>query len=391
MHICFLCNEYPPSPHGGIGTMVLALGRELVARGHRVTVLGVYNDSLGSADDCGVRVIRLPATRLKGMGYLINGGGIRRAVHALHAADPIDLVDAPENGLAMLPRQQPFVRLIRMNGGHRFFSSEAGRRPAMWRSWLESRSFARADALCAVSRYVGERTRQVLNLGGREIRVIYNGIETEKFAGPTTAAPNSGEILFAGTVCEKKGIRQLVEGMPEILQAVPHARLVVAGRDWSDPSSGESFTGLLRRQMAPAVAERVQFLGRVPREELPVLMARASVLCFPSHMEAFSLGWIEGLASGRPVVASCTGPGPEAIEDGVHGLLCDPHSPSSIASAVSRVLLDNGLAARLGAAGRERAQRFSVGAMADASIAYYEECTRAGRRAPSGDDRSTAS
>jgi glycogen synthase len=41
MHVCFLCDEYPPCQHGGVGAMVQALGRALVERGHRVTVVGL--------------------------------------------------------------------------------------------------------------------------------------------------------------------------------------------------------------------------------------------------------------------------------------------------------------------------------------------------------------
>ena len=46
LHVCFLCHEYPPEPHGGVGTVIQALARALVARGHRVTVLGISRRSI---------------------------------------------------------------------------------------------------------------------------------------------------------------------------------------------------------------------------------------------------------------------------------------------------------------------------------------------------------
>jgi hypothetical protein len=42
LELCFICSEYPPGPHGGIGTMTQVLARALVARGHGVRVIGVY-------------------------------------------------------------------------------------------------------------------------------------------------------------------------------------------------------------------------------------------------------------------------------------------------------------------------------------------------------------
>ena len=122
---------------------------------------------------------------------------------------------------------------------------------------------------------------------------------------------------FTGTVCEKKGIRQLVQAMPRILETVPHARLLVAGRDTIDPETRDSFTKRLRGLLPPRIAARVEFLGHVENDRLPELIARAEVCAYPSHMEAMPVAWLEGLASSKAVLASRTGPGPEVIEDGL--------------------------------------------------------------------------
>jgi glycosyltransferase involved in cell wall biosynthesis len=93
---------------------------------------------------------------------------------------------------------------------------------------------------------------------------------------------------------------------------------------------------------------------------------------YPSHIEAMPLAWLEGLAAGKAVVASQTGPGPEIIDDGVTGLLCDPHDPESIASALIRVLKDRELRRRLGENARRTAQeRFALPKIADQNEAYY--------------------
>ncbi len=51
MKICFICGEYPPGPHGGIGTFVQVLARALVAAGHEVRVLGAYGTAYHAANE----------------------------------------------------------------------------------------------------------------------------------------------------------------------------------------------------------------------------------------------------------------------------------------------------------------------------------------------------
>ena len=372
LHLCFLCHEYPPEPHGGVGTVVQALGRALVARGHRVTVLGVSRTRPGESDDHGVRVVRLPHARVRGTGLLVHGRRLRRRLASLHREHPIDVVEGQEISLAVLPRRRPYATVIRMNGGHRFFAATLGTPPRAWRSRLERRSFARADHLCAVSAYVGETTRRLLDLGDRPIPVLPNGVDTTVFRPP----PEPGEphrIAFAGTVCEKKGIRQLVQAMPAVLAHHPDAHLDVAGRDWVDEHG--SFRARLEAELDPDAAAHVRFLGPVDHDDLPGLLGRAAVLAYPSHMEAMPLAWLEGLAMGRAVLAGDIGPAPEVVEHGVTGVLCDPHDPAAIARALIDLLDDPGLRARLGRAARRRAvERFSIDALAERNEAFFAAC-----------------
>jgi glycosyltransferase involved in cell wall biosynthesis len=226
-----------------------------------------------------------------------------------------------------------------------------------------------------VSCYVGETTRRLLGLAARPIEVLPNPVDASLFCPRPGMSEEEGLILFVGTVCEKKGIRQLVQAMPRIVEAVPHARLRVVGRDGRDPKTGMSFTDGLRATLSPELAGRVEFAGNVEHAALPDQMARAQVCVYPSHMEALPVAWLEGLAMGKAVVASATGPGPEVIEDGVSGLLCDPHAPASIADRIIALLRDPQLRGRLGARARERAvASFSVETLVTRNEAFYRRC-----------------
>lgn len=376
MHICFLCNEYPPGHHGGVGSFTQTLARALAARGHKVTSIGLYpRQRAGEENDEGVRIIRLPHAELPGTGFLVNGARLHKALKQIHRQAPIDVIEGPELSLALIPENFPATKVIRMNGGHQFFAATLGEQPKRWRSWLERRSFAHADHLCAVSNYVAETTRQLLQLGDRAIEILPNPVDVSRFQPQPPELEQDGLILFAGTVCEKKGVRQLVQAMPQIVAGAPNAQLWIAGRDWFDPQTGESFIEKLREIIQPELADRIVFKGMIEHAQLPEMMAQASVCVYPSHMEAMPLAWLEGLAMGKAVVASQTGPGPEAIEDGVSGLLCNPHEPASIAEKLIAVLKDETLRRRLGVQARQRAiNLFSVEALVNRNETFYSAC-----------------
>jgi glycosyltransferase involved in cell wall biosynthesis len=376
MHVCFLCNEYPPGQHGGIGSFTQTLGRRLAQQGCQVTVLGFYSvASVQHEDDQGVEVRRLPHTRLRGVSLWVHGLRLRRELCRLAAAGPLDVVDGPENAFAAVPPTAPGCKIIRMNGGHHFFATTLNRQPALWRAWLERRSFAHADHLAAVSRFVAETTRRLLHLGNVPIEILPNPVDTEHFRPMPQVPVMPGLIGFVGTLCEKKGIRQLVQAMPEIVAAVPEARLMACGRDSADQATGKSFRQTLQASLSSETVCRVTFAGHVENARLPVELAAAQVLVYPSHMEALPVAWLEGMAMGKPVAAGNAGPGPEIIQDGVIGLLCNPHDPHSIAAAVIRLLQDRPLAERLGAAARQRVtQEFSVERLVQKNQNFYRRC-----------------
>lgn len=376
MHICFVCGEYPPSKHGGVGTFTQTLARALVAQGHQVSCIGVYLAAADSEEnDQGVRVVRLANARVRGTGFIVNSRRFQAKLRRLHRETPIDVIEGPEVGLFAVPARFPAAKIIRMNGGHRFFTVTLGEPPQRWHSWIEKRSFAHADFLCAVSRYVAEETRKLLHLGDRPITILPNPVDVTRFKPNDSVPEEAGLIVFAGTVVEKKGVRQLVQAMPQIVQAVPQAHLVVAGRDTVDSATGKSFTEHLRALVPHELRDKIEFRGAVANDQLPELMARAVLCVYPSHMEALPLAWLEGLAMGKAVVASRTGPGPEVIEDGVSGLLCDPHDPASIAAAIVRVLADDELRKRLGKAARAAAvEKFAIDVLVARNEAFYEQC-----------------
>jgi glycosyltransferase involved in cell wall biosynthesis len=236
-------------------------------------------------------------------------------------------------------------------------------------------SFARADHICAVSRFVADTTRRLLGLGTRPIEVLPNPVDTEKFRPYPEIPEEEGLVCFTGGLREKKGVRQLIQAMPAIVEAVPCAHLWLQGEDTTDPQTGGSYRTTLERSTPEVVRDRVRFCGPVANDSLPQRNAQASVLVYPSWMEAHSLVILEGMASGKAVVSSSTGPGPESIDHGINGLLCDPRDPYAIAEGVIRCLQSTQLRRQLGSNARRTAiERFAVDRIVNENERFYERC-----------------
>jgi len=208
-------------------------------------------------------------------------------------------------------------------------------------------------------------------------RVIYNAVDTELFR-PRDMPRNGNEILYAGTVNRRKGVEELFRAIPEVLAKRPGTRFrivgAISGRESESKSKGENLDRYLLSLLPDGCRSSVEFLGRIPHGELPLLYNRAAVCVFPSLAEAFGLTCVEAMACGRPVVMTNQASGPEIVEDGVSGLLADPRDAQQVADCLLRILENPELQERLGKAARQRAEgKFSLHRLAEATLEEYSK------------------
>ena len=239
----------------------------------------------------------------------------RRAARGV--AEDADLLHAHwlPTGLVAASLRKPFVLTV-----HGTDAELARRAPSLAR-WV----LRRAGVVICVSNALAEDVR---GLGIEHVRVIPNGVEIPPFVREPASPP---EVLFAGRLSREKGILELVE-------AARGMSLVVAG------------DGPLRQQVPGA-------LGFVPHRELGELYERAAVVACPSHREGFNVVCAEAMAYGRPVVAGAVGGLLDLVVDGETGLLVPTRDVGALRAALERLLGDEELRRRLGAAARERASR----------------------------------
>ncbi|MBF6609383.1 MAG: glycosyltransferase family 4 protein [Flavobacterium sp.] len=342
MHICYISHEYPLSnrpPAGGVGTFVQTVGRELTKSGHKVTVIGMnHTDAYEKFDDNGVQVRFLSFKKVAGLTWWYNARMINREIKRVHGQHPIDIVETPELGLAFLRKIKGIKYVIRLHGGHHFFAESEQRRINKWKGFQEKKSFAKADGFIAVSEYVKTHTQKYLDFHGKPVELIRYPIDVDFFS-PQPVALVPFRIVFAGTVCEKKGVRQLIQAFPAIIEQFPQATLEIFGRDWLFPD-GRSYIDYLKKSELATMgdtANSITFHGAVNRTDLRAAYASAAVCVFPSHMETQGLVAPEAMAIEKVVVFTMLGPGPETIIPHETGLLCDPYNVEDIAKQLKWV------------------------------------------------------
>ncbi len=155
-------------------------------------------------------------------------------------------------------------------------------------------------------------------------------------------------ILFLGKLLPSKGIFDLMQAVAGVRASIPDVRLVCAG-------DGERIA-VARYAGRLGIADAVKFTGWVGPSGKRALLENAAVFALPSYDEALPMSLLEAMSAGVPVIASPVGGVQEAVVDGVTGFLVAPGDVRTLERLLGQLLKDGGLAARIGAAGRESAR-----------------------------------
>jgi glycosyltransferase involved in cell wall biosynthesis len=230
------------------------------------------------------------------------------------------------------------------------------RRGTSWHRRMIGRAAQRADALLVPTTAVARELPQHVPCRA-PVHVVGAGLTATVTCLPGQAARIAERlglppryVLALGTLEPRKGIDTLLAAM-----ATPHAPplpVVLAGQ----PGWGRCDLAALaeRFNLHPA---RVRALGQLSDPELAVVLHNAAALAMPSRAEGFGLPVLEAMAAGVPVVHSDI---PALVEvAGDAGVAVPPDDPAALAAALRRVILDEGVARALRAAGLRRAGRFS--------------------------------
>jgi glycosyltransferase involved in cell wall biosynthesis len=151
-----------------------------------------------------------------------------------------------------------------------------------------------------------------------------------------------------GALAPEKGSIDLVRAVQQLRRAGKAVELVLAG---------PALSAFERWHERLSAAERagVHVLGVIDAATRRDMLSALDVLALPSRTESFGIVFPEAWANGKPVVGADAGAIPDLVQDGVNGLLTRFGDVAGLAEALRRLLTDQGLAQRLGAAGQQLA------------------------------------
>lgn len=172
-------------------------------------------------------------------------------------------------------------------------------------------------------------------------------------------------IGIVAQLIARKGHATLLEALPGLVSGFPDLNVIFFGKG---PLEGE----LRAAASLLGVAGRVRFAGF--RTDLPRILGCLDLVVHPAFREGLGVSLLQASSAGVPIVACRAGGIPEAVRDGVNGLLVAPGDAAALGAAVARLLRDPVLARRMGQAGRQLVEtEFSVDRMVDGNLAVYRE------------------
>jgi len=368
MQVLMVASEYPPAKVYGLGRAVHDLSRALVARGDEVHVL---TNSIGGRDQEmvmeGVAVHRInypgppeppdPTSCVVQFNLCL----IERAYQLLPAVKSIDLVHAHDWLVGLASRsiarrlQLPLVTTIHdMAVGKHFGQLD---RPQQYIAFTERWLTDESERVIACSDFIKGELVQHCGAEPAKVDVIPCGVDPAPLQLPVNlpafrsvfCRPEERLLLYVGRLDREKGVEVLIRGFAALRPREARLRLVIVGEGQVRGQLQELVGGL-------GLAEVVTFLGYVAPPALGAVFQCAEMVVVPSLYEPFGMVALEAMAAGRPVIVSDAGGLRELIIDGETGLRVPAGDAEAITAAMSRLLDDQALAARLAAQGQERAR-----------------------------------
>lgn len=378
MRIAFLTPEYPHKTlknGGGLGTSIHNLTQALVAKGVHVSVIVIGQDANKEFTENGVNFYFFKQKKYRFFGFYLYRKQIEKYVNEIISRENIDLLEAPDwTGItAFMKFQVPIV--IRFHGSDTYFCHLENRKQKIKNRLFEALAVKRATAFVAPTSFAGEVSARLFGIPPEKVTTIHHGLELDKFYNPTPEAYQEGKLLYIGTIIRKKGVLELPGILKDIVRQFPNAKLYLIGSDSFDICTQSTSTWkLVQEQLDPEIRDNIEYLGKVPYQEVVGHVKSSHVCLFPSYAETLGMVTIEAMALHKPIVNSNIGWANELIVDGESGFLVHPGNQKLFASKVLSLLYDKNEAFRISKNARERAEViFDINKIVNHNIEFYKK------------------
>ena len=254
-------------------------------------------------------------------------------------------------------------------------------------SLLVRRVYGAAEIAFANSRNTAAMLKS-MGLADDRIVTVYPGVDTSRFTPDT---PGQAEVRRrfvgpSGTMVLSVGRLQRRKGHDLAIQAIAHLVSTYADLHYVIVGEGEERNRLEQLVHDCGVGSHVHFAGEVSAADLPKFYSASDIFLLPNRIdngdiEGFGIVFLEAASSATPVIAGNSGGVPEAVADGLTGLLIGGTDVTELVDVVGRLIEDTLLRARLGRAGRQRVlQEFTWQRAADIVSTAHEKIASRSRR-----------
>lgn len=374
MHICTIMS-CPFPPEEGIGNYVYGLSRELIKKGHKVTIItrGGWNKTQREVIE-GIEVFKVRFIPLYPYYIHLHGIFLNKIFRSLESA--IDIVHVHTPLSPFIKTSLPLITTIHTpmltdtrSIEVKDFRSMMEKLMGRFVSYpVELKLLKRADIITTVANSVAQELKEY-NIDPEDVNVIGNGVD-EKIFIPAKNKGGDRYILFTGRLAYRKGLFDLIECAKYICKKYDDVNFIIVG------------DGMLRNTLQMEVRnsgleKRIIFKGRVPKTELINFYQNAMMHVIPSHYEGLPTVLLEAMSCGLPVVATAVSGNLDVIENGKNGLLIPPKSPEEMANAISILLEDSSRRRELGRAARTTIEeKFTWDIVSNRMIQCYDSLSK---------------
>ena len=340
------------APDGGVAEHVMRLALGLGERGWQPWVAGPRSAVIyGPLEKTGAPIFTLPFRA--GYGHPIDDGRALRRLLALLRGRHFEVVNTHSPKAGVIGRLAAFaagVPVVVTAHGFAFNRAVRGRAGSTLSFRIERALAPRTRGFICVSAAVRRLALECELTAPTALHTVHNGAPACDRELPTMPElerfSREGPLAGCLTVLRPgKGVETFLAAAPIVLDRLPSARLAVIG---NGPLRGQ----LEETARSLGLDDRLRFFGYTPPSARQ--LRSLDVFVLPSPWEAFPIASLEALACGVPQVATDVGGIPEAVSDGMTGLLCTPEDPECLAQQIIRLLSDPDLRKRMSRASRER-------------------------------------
>jgi glycosyltransferase involved in cell wall biosynthesis len=244
-------------------------------------------------------------------------------------------------------------------------------------SKLEEETAKKASIVVTISNYSLEKIQKYYSIEPSKVRIVPNGVDTEKFKPKDTKAVrkqfglgNEMCVLFVGSLIPRKGLPFLVEAAKKVVKNKDDTKFLIVG------------DGPLRNQLSDLIKSanlsgNFKFFGNLKDDLLPAVYNCADVFVLPSIQEGQGIVLLEAQASGKPVVAFDIGGVNETVQNKETGLLVNRGNIDELAEALLKLLTDKVMREKMGLNGnRFVSENYTWDICAQKMLTVYSEASK---------------